>query len=106
MTRPNHIVVEGGVYHVYNRLGRGERVFDQKAEATAFVDVLRDVVERDGLTVLAWTLMSNHFHLAVRTGVIPLDRPLRSLQQRVTRGVNVRPGYMGRFGRGGTRPSW
>jgi REP element-mobilizing transposase RayT len=90
MTRPNRIVVEGGVYHVYNRLGRGERVFDQEAEATAFVDLLRDVVERDGLTVFAWTLMSNHFHLAVRTGVIPLDRPLRSLQQRVTRGVNVR----------------
>ena len=62
--------------------------------------MLRDVVERDGLTVLAWTLMSNHFHLAVRTGVIPLDRPLRSLQQRVTRGVNVRRRVYGPLWRG------
>jgi hypothetical protein len=33
MTRSNRIVVEGGVCHVYNRLGRGERAFDQEAEA-------------------------------------------------------------------------
>jgi REP element-mobilizing transposase RayT len=59
-------------------------------EADAFVELLRDVVERDGLTVFAWTLMSNHFHLAVRTGMMSPDRPMRSLQQRVTRGVNLR----------------
>ena len=49
MTRPNRILVNGGVYHVYNRLGRGERVVDQEAEAAAFVGLLRDVVARDGL---------------------------------------------------------
>jgi hypothetical protein len=41
------------VYHVYNRLGRGERVFDQEAEAAAFVVVLRDVGVRDGLWKVA-----------------------------------------------------
>jgi len=66
VTRPNRVLVEGGVYHVYNRLGRGERVFDQEAEAAAFVGLLHDVVARDGLTVFAWALMSNYFHLAVR----------------------------------------
>jgi len=59
MTRPNRILVEGGVYHVYNRLSRGERVFDQETEAAAFVGLLREVAERDGLTVFAWTLMPN-----------------------------------------------
>ena len=102
MPRPDRIFVEGGCYHVYNRLGRGERVFDQETEAVAFVGLLRDVVDRDGLTVFAWTLMPNHFHLAVRTGVISLDRPMRSLQQRVTHGVNLRrrvygPLWQGRY---------
>jgi REP element-mobilizing transposase RayT len=102
MPRPDRVFVEGGFYHVYNRLGRGERVFDQETEAAAFVGLLRDVAERDGLTVFAWCLMSNHYHLAVRTGVVSLDRPMRSLQQRVTRGVNLRrrvygPLWQGRY---------
>ena len=95
MPRPGRIAVEGGVYHVYNRIGRGERTFDDEAAAATFVDLLRDVVERDGLTVFAWALMSNHFHLAVRTGAVTLDRPMRSLQQRVTRYVNAQRGVFG-----------
>jgi REP element-mobilizing transposase RayT len=87
---------------VYNRLGRGERVFDRDDEAIAFVELLRDTAERDGLTLFAWCLMPNHYHLAVRTGVVALDRPMRSLQQRVTRGVNLRsrvwgPLWQGRY---------
>jgi len=46
MPRQNRIFVEGGMYHVYNRLGRGERAFDQEMEAAAFVGLLRDIVER------------------------------------------------------------
>jgi len=83
------VFVEGGVYHVYNRVGRGERLFDREREAALFVSLLREVAQRDGLTVFAWVLMSNHYHLAVRTGVVSLDRPMKSLQQRVTRGVNL-----------------
>jgi len=102
MPRPGRVAVEGGVYHVYNRIGRGQRIFDREREATAFVELLRRVVQRDGLTVFAWCLMSNHFHLAVRTGAIALDRPMRSLQQGVTRGVNARqrvfgPLWQGRY---------
>jgi len=90
MPRPARVHVEGGIYHVYNRLGRGERVFDREQHAEVFVSLLRDLAQRDGLTVYAWCLMSNHYHLAVRTGVISLDRPLRSLQQRLARDVNLR----------------
>jgi REP element-mobilizing transposase RayT len=102
MPRPNRIFVEGGVYHVYNRLGRGEKAFAEETEAAAFVTLLRDVAERDGLTVFAWCLMSNHYHLAARMGVVSLDRPMRSLQQRVTRGINARnrvngPLWQGRY---------
>lgn len=102
MPRLHRVVVEGGVYHVYNRLGRGERVFEQEEEALGFVRVLGEVVKRDELTVFAWCLMPNHFHLAVRTGAVPLDRPMRSLQQRVARRVNLRnrvhgPLWQGRY---------
>ena len=60
MPRPDRIFVEGGIYHVYNRLGRGERVFDEEVEAMVFVSLLREIAERDGLTIFAWALLSNH----------------------------------------------
>jgi hypothetical protein len=60
MPRPDRVFVAGGVYHVYNRMGRGERVFDGAEDAARFVELLRRVASRDGLTVYAWCLMSNH----------------------------------------------
>jgi REP element-mobilizing transposase RayT len=102
MGRPARVFVEGGWYHVYNRVGRGEAVFRDDTQASVFVDILREVAARDGLTIFAWCLMSNHYHLAVRTAKVPLDRPIRSLQQRVTRAFNLRhrifgPLWQGRY---------
>lgn len=39
--------VEGGVYHVYNRLGLGERVFELNEIAGEFIRLLSDVVSRN-----------------------------------------------------------
>ncbi len=89
MSRPGRVFFEGAVYHVYNRLARGESVFGEEAAARRFRDLLREVARRDELTVFAWCLMGNHYHMAVRTNTVPLDRPLRSLQWRVTRSVNA-----------------
>ena len=102
MPRPPRIFAEGALYHVYNRLARGEQAFAAQGEAARFVELLREVMRRDEVTVFAWCLMSNHFHLALRTSAVSLDRPMRSLQQRVTRGVNVRrrvhgPLWQGRY---------
>jgi REP element-mobilizing transposase RayT len=102
MGRAGRAAVIGGVYHVYNRLARGERAFEEERYAELFVRILQEVVTRDELTVLAWCLMSNHFHLALRAGPVPLDRSMRSLQQRVTRGVNLErqvwgPLWQGRY---------
>jgi hypothetical protein len=61
MPRPSRVFLEGGIYHVYNRISRGEGVFVDDEEAVAFVELLREVKGRDGLVVFAWALMSNHF---------------------------------------------
>jgi hypothetical protein len=82
LTRPARVFVEGGIYHVYNRLGRGERVFAAEHEAEEFTRILKEVAERDDLTVMAWCLLSNHYHLAVRSGEVSLGRSLRSLRRR------------------------
>lgn len=74
MPRRPRVFVEGGIYHVYNRFARGADLFAEPEEAIHFLEILRKARDRDGLTVLAWCLMSNHCHLALRTGAVPLFR--------------------------------
>ncbi len=88
MPRAQRIHFDGAVFHVYNRLARGERVFEEDGRAAEFVQLLREVVERDGVTVFAWALLPNHYHLAVGTGVVPLGRTIKTLQWRTARSVN------------------
>jgi putative transposase len=95
MPRRPRIVVEGAVYHVYNRVVRGEAVFSGAREAGLFVELLRVVARRDGLTILAWCLMANHYHLAVRLGAVPLARSMAYLQARVSTSHNRWWGFSG-----------
>jgi putative transposase len=95
MPRGLRILVEGGLYHVYNRLARGETVFSDPEEAIEFLDLLRDLKQRDDLQIFAWSLLGNHFHLAVRTSAAPLSRTMRTLQGGFSRAFNRRWGRTG-----------
>jgi REP element-mobilizing transposase RayT len=90
MPRARRILIEGGLYHVYNRFARGEEVFADPEEAVAFLDLLRDLKSRDDLQVFAWCLLSNHFHLALRTSAVPLSRTMRTLQGGFAKAFNRR----------------
>lgn len=95
MPRRPRVFVEGLIYHVYNRAGRGEAPFALDAEALFFLALLREVVRRDGLTVYAWCIMPNHYHLAVRTATVPLWRSIRVVQHRYTQHFNRRAKVLG-----------
>jgi len=90
MPRRARVFVEGLIYHVYNRVGRGEAPFKLADEADRFVGLMHDVKQRDGLIVFAWCLMPNHVHLAVRTSTVPLWRSMRTLQHRYAQAFNRR----------------
>jgi len=90
MPRRPRLCVEGGVYHVYNRFARGAELFADPEEAIAFLDIVRTARDRDGLAVYAWTLMSNHYHLALRVGPVPLARTMGYVQARFGHGYNRR----------------
>ncbi len=95
MARRPRVFVEGLIYHVYNRVGRGEAPFKLGDEAERFSSLLREVKERDGLSILAWCIMPNHYHMAVRTGAVPLWRSMRTLQHRYSQGFNRRRKVLG-----------
>jgi REP element-mobilizing transposase RayT len=89
------VFVDGGCYHVYSRISRGERVFSDPEEAARLAGVIADVKRRDGFSVLAWCIMANHYHLAVRTAGVPLWRSIRLIQWRYAREHNRRQRQLG-----------
>lgn len=97
MPRKARLFIPGAIYHVYCRTARGERVFDALAEAEHFVEVLRLVRNTDRFKILAWCLMSNHYHLVLKTGEVPLWSSMARVQGRIARGFNRRHGYFGRL---------
>ncbi len=50
MPRRPRVFVEGGIYHVYNRFARGAEIFSEGDEAEKFLELLKKVKSRDGLT--------------------------------------------------------
>lgn len=95
MVRRPRIEIAGGLYHVYNRVASGEPIFSDPEEAVAFIETIRETKKRDGWTVLAWCVMSNHYHLVIRTATVPLWRGMHRVQNLFSRRFNIRRGRTG-----------
>ncbi len=89
MPRRQRLFVPGAIYHVYCRVSRGEMVFNRDGEPERLISEMIRVKHRDRLTVFAFVVMSNHYHLALRTDRIPLWRTMLSLQGRFAKGHNL-----------------
>ncbi|MCP4900767.1 MAG: hypothetical protein GY906_27700, partial [bacterium] len=100
MPRARRIELEGGVYHIYNKVSRNEDVFRNEDEARIFVFHLAEVCREDDWIVMAWCVMPNQYHLAIRTGNAPLSRTMKRLQHRYAVGHNKRHRILGPFWKG------
>ena len=89
MPRGPRLDAPGVLHHVMVRGIEGRPVFRDDQDRDNFVDRLAALARTGGLTIYAWTLLPNHLHLLVRTGVRPLARSMRSLLT----------GYAGAFNR-------
>ena len=95
MPRTPRVFVEGGIYHVYNRFASGEAVFADPEVARDFVELVRNVKKRDGWKIFAWVLMSNHYHLAIRSRAVPISQGFHYLQGTFSRRFNHGSGRTG-----------
>jgi putative transposase len=67
MPRPPRRIEAGLVYHVLNRGNRRSMIFRTDADFAAFVGVLTEALARfDGVDLLCWCIMGNHWHLVLR----------------------------------------
>lgn len=66
MPRAARGLVGGQVYHVLNRGNGRANVFHKPEDFPAFVTLIAEAKERYSVKVLAYCLMTNHFHLVVK----------------------------------------
>ncbi|MCP4605096.1 MAG: transposase [Proteobacteria bacterium] len=69
----------GVVHHVYTRGIEKRNIFLSDFDREDFLRRLDIACEKEAAFVYAWCLMSNHFHLAIRTGKTPLSTTMRRL---------------------------
>jgi len=89
MPRGPRLDAPGVLHHVMARGLERRAIFRDDQDRRDFVDRLATLAAGGAVTVYAWALLPNHFHLLLRTGRLPLARAMRSLLT----------GYAGAFNR-------
>ncbi len=62
-----------------NRGERGEKVFTDKKDCYAFINLLKDCVEMWNIRVAAYCLMGTHYHVLLQTPDSNLSRCMRHI---------------------------
>ena len=100
MSRPLRIQYPGAWYHVMNRGRRGERIFEDKTDYKAFIEVIKESAEIWTLTIAAYCLMPNHYHLLIQTPDANISRAMRHINGVYTQRFNRRHSCDGQLLRG------
>ncbi|BCA78386.1 transposase [Desulfuromonas sp. AOP6] len=66
MPRTSRGLADGYCYHILNRGNNRQQVFHKNQDYLAFINLLSEATERYPITLFAYCLMPNHFHLLVR----------------------------------------
>ncbi len=65
MARPLRIEYEGAAYHIISKGNRGDYIFREGEDKEVFLDILGRSVDRYGIGIHVWCIMSNHYHLLI-----------------------------------------
>jgi len=88
MARKPRVHLPGGYYHVMMRGNVGSDLFFSEADRSRFLLLMQEGIERYGHRVHAFCLMTNHVHLFIQVGAVPLSRIIQNLGFRYTRYIN------------------
>ena len=90
MARRPRVHYPGALYHVISRGNQRQRVFKDDPDQRRFETLLSETVKGHALTLYAYVLMPNHFHLLLEVSRAPLSKAMQSLLYRYTSYYNRR----------------
>ncbi len=102
MARPIRIEFKDASYHVMARGNERQKIFRSDEDRILFLKTCEQMVDRFGVVIHAYCLMSNHYHLVVSTPRANLSQGIGWLQTTYTICFNRKYGrsghlYQGRF---------
>ena len=92
----------GEFYHVYNRGANCAAIFFERGNYLFFLRRLREKLTTEHVTVLAYCLMPNHYHLLVRLESEEFSKSMQAFGTSYTKAINRQTGrtgtlFQGRF---------
>ena len=90
MGRRPRVHYPGALYHVISRGNQRQRVFKDDPDHRRFETLLSETVKGHSLTLYAYVLMPNHFHLLIDVSRAPLSKAMQSLLYRYAHYYNRR----------------
>lgn len=100
MSRPLRVEYPGAWYHVLNRGRRREEIFFDDGDRKIFFKAIEEATCLYKLEVHCYSLMSNHYHLLVRTPEGNLSRIMRHINGVYTQKINKKHNYEGSIFKG------
>lgn len=100
MARPPRLEFPGAVYHVTARGNERRPVYRDDRDREEYLARIAEYRDRFQFQLLGYCLMTNHVHLAVRTGVVPLSRIMGGLHSTYTQWFNRRHRRVGHLFQG------
>lgn len=95
MSRPLRIQYPDAWYHLMNRGRRHEKIYEDKYDYLAFIELLLEAAEVYNVCVTAYCLMPNHYHLLIQTPDGNLSSFMRQVNAVYTQKFNKKHDYDG-----------
>ena len=77
MGRAWRIEYEGALYHLMSRGNDGQHIYLNDADRNLFLDTISEMSERFKVDIFAYVLMSDHYHLLMRTNRANLKKAMQ-----------------------------
>lgn len=100
MARKPRLHVEGGFYHVILRGNGGDEIFFSDSDRARMFLLIQEGIERFKYRLHAYCFMSNHIHLLIQVGSIPLSKIVQNFSFRYTKYINKKKNRIGHLFQG------
>jgi REP element-mobilizing transposase RayT len=100
MARKPRLHVEGGFYHVILRGNGGEKIFFSEHDRNRLYLLIQEGIVRFKYRLHGYCLMTNHIHLIIQVGNLPLSKIVQNISFRYTKYINKKKKRIGHLFQG------